>query len=286
MQRFIDLTLRRGSTLKSLERRDSNDLAEVLKAFSTYLPKLDLTLDEALEAAKEFLSGAGSWLNEVPQSVLDYAICAGLLQKTPKGYKKVYTDSYTQEAVEEAYRVAEQVRQNKRSKMRAKLQEKNRRVNTFRVPAHPQDEVFMSEALTLAKKAADMGEIPVGCVIVKDGRIIARGYNRSIQDCDPSGHAEVVAIREAAKVLNNYRLNGCTLYVTLEPCAMCTALIAHARIDRVVFAADDLKTGAFGGMIHLIEAAKINHRPTVDKGLLALEASALLSRFFEKMRAQ
>ena len=122
--------------------------------------------------------------------------------------------------------------------------------------------------------------MPVGCVIVKDGAIIGVGRNRSIEDNDPSAHAEVIAIRQASQALENYRLSGCTLYVTLEPCAMCAGLIAHARISRVVFGARDEKTGAYGGVFDLQTTAKLNHRVQVDSGVCAKEAAALLTEFF------
>nr|WP_239481581.1 tRNA adenosine(34) deaminase TadA [Parasutterella secunda] len=142
----------------------------------------------------------------------------------------------------------------------------------------------MREALEFAREAAQAGEVPVGCVIVKDGQIIGVGRNRSIEDNDPSAHAEVIAIRQASQALENYRLTGCTLYVTLEPCAMCAGLIAHARLSRVVFGARDEKTGAYGGSFDLQAAARLNHRVQVDSGVCGKEAAQLLTDFFEEKR--
>ena len=142
----------------------------------------------------------------------------------------------------------------------------------------------MRLALAQAQLAAAAGEVPVGAVVVKNGQVIATGRNAPIASHDPTAHAEVVALREAARVLGNYRLNGCTLYVTLEPCAMCAGAISHARIGRVVWAADDPKGGA---VIHgplLFEQPTCHWRPTTDSGLLAEEASAVLKSFFRQRR--
>ena len=168
--------------------------------------------------------------------------------------------------------------------MQKALQQRNREINSKKRQTSPYDQQFMREALEFAREAARAGEVPVGCVIVKDGAIIGVGRNRSIEDNDPSAHAEVIAIRQASQALENYRLSGCTLYVTLEPCAMCAGLIAHARISRVVFGARDEKTGAYGGVFDLQTTAKLNHRVQVDCGVCAKEAAALLTEFFGEKR--
>jgi tRNA(adenine34) deaminase len=147
------------------------------------------------------------------------------------------------------------------------------------------DEVFMREAMTLAVQAEVLGEVPVGAVVVKDGLVIGRGFNAPIGSADPTAHAEVRAIREAAAHLGNYRLAGCTLYVTLEPCAMCAGAILHARIGEVVFGAPDPKTGACGSVVDLFAEERLNHHATVVGGVLAEECGAMLKRFFAAKRA-
>jgi tRNA(adenine34) deaminase len=142
----------------------------------------------------------------------------------------------------------------------------------------------MREALVLARQAAAAGEVPVGAVVVKDDRIIGSGYNQPISRHDPSAHAEVMALRDAAQHQGNYRLVGCDLYVTLEPCCMCVGAILHARIARVTFGAADLKTGACGSVINLFDQARLNHHATVSGGLLADESAQLLKDFFAQRR--
>ncbi len=142
----------------------------------------------------------------------------------------------------------------------------------------------MLEALVLARQAAAAGEVPVGAVVVKDSQIIGRGYNQPISRHDPSAHAEVMALRDAAQHLGNYRLTNCELYVTLEPCCMCVGAILHARIARVVFAAVDPKTGACGSIVNLFAEARLNHHAEVAGGLLADESSQLLKEFFARRR--
>ena len=146
------------------------------------------------------------------------------------------------------------------------------------------DEKFMRAAISEAKVAASVNEVPVGAVVVKNGEIIAAGLNRSIQDVDPTAHAEVVAIRAAALAEKNYRLKGTTLYVTLEPCAMCVGAMIQARISRLVFGAYDAKAGAAGSVIDLCDNRQLNHQIEVNGGLLEEQCAGLLKRFFEMRR--
>ncbi|HEX4763203.1 MAG TPA: tRNA adenosine(34) deaminase TadA [Usitatibacter sp.] len=148
----------------------------------------------------------------------------------------------------------------------------------------PGPESFMREALALAAQAAAAGEVPVGAVVVKDGRIIGRGFNRPISSSDPTAHAEIVALRAAAAAEANYRLPACDLYVTLEPCAMCVGAMVHARIARVVFGAADPKTGACGSIVDLPAIAHWNHHGVFTGGMLAEECGAMLRRFFAERR--
>jgi tRNA(adenine34) deaminase len=147
-----------------------------------------------------------------------------------------------------------------------------------------QDEQFMHEALLLAQQAAELGEVPVGAIVVKDGVIVGRGSNAPIGSHDPSAHAEILALREAAKRLGNYRLVDCSLYVTLEPCAMCAGAIQHARIGQLVFGAKDPKTGACGSVVNLMTEDKLNHHTGVASGVLESECGQLLSDFFKQRR--
>lgn len=146
------------------------------------------------------------------------------------------------------------------------------------------DADYMGVALELAREAASLDEVPVGAIVVKDGAIVGRGFNQPISRFDPTAHAEVMALRDAAQRLGNYRLPGCTLYVTLEPCAMCIGAIFHARIARVVFGARDPKTGAAGSVIDLFAEERLNHHATIEGGVRAEECGALLSAFFAARR--
>jgi tRNA(adenine34) deaminase len=146
------------------------------------------------------------------------------------------------------------------------------------------DETFMREALSLARRAADAGEVPVGAVVVKDAAVIGRGHNRPVSGHDPTAHAEVIALRDAAQNVGNYRLADCSLYVTLEPCAMCAGAIMHARIGRVIYGTPDPKSGACGSVVNLFAEDRLNHHATVIGGVLAEEAARLLQVFFAARR--
>jgi tRNA(adenine34) deaminase len=147
------------------------------------------------------------------------------------------------------------------------------------------DPRFMQLALDQARLAWAVGEVPVGAVVVKDGAVIATGYNQPIGRHDPTAHAEIMALRSAAEKVGNYRLPGCELYVTLEPCAMCSGAMMHARLARVVYAALDPKTGACGSVLDLFKDEQLNHHTEVVGGLLADEASTMLKNFFAERRA-
>jgi tRNA(adenine34) deaminase len=144
----------------------------------------------------------------------------------------------------------------------------------------------MQYALQLADKAEQSGEIPVGAVLVKDGVVLGEGWNQSIQLNDPSAHAEMIAIRQAAEKIGNYRLIDCTLYVTLEPCAMCAGLLVHSRVKRLVFGAKDAKTGAAGSVLDIVRHPVLNHQLDVLDGPLAQQCADKLSEFFRRRRAE
>ena len=148
------------------------------------------------------------------------------------------------------------------------------------------DHDFMTLALVEAQAAAAAGEVPVGAVVVCNGEVIATGRNAPIEGHDPTAHAEIIALRAAAQALGNYRLPDCELYVTLEPCAMCSGAMLHARLKRVVFGAADAKTGAAGSVINLFDQPQLNHQTALCSGVLAHEAAALLKNFFKERRLE
>jgi len=146
------------------------------------------------------------------------------------------------------------------------------------------DILWMQHAIKLAQHAESVGEVPVGAVIVKDNKIVAEGWNQPISGNDPTAHAEVIALRAAAKELENYRVIDTTLYVTLEPCAMCAGALIHARVKRVVFGAADPRTGAAGSVFDILNTKKLNHAVEVEQGVLEQECAQLLKLFFKKKR--
>jgi tRNA(adenine34) deaminase len=148
------------------------------------------------------------------------------------------------------------------------------------------DNVFMRQAIDQAHNAWALGEVPVGAVVVCEGIIVATGFNQPIGTHDPTAHAEIMALRAAATILGNYRLPGCELFVTLEPCAMCAGAMMHARLSRVIFGATDLKTGACGSIVDLFAQIRLNHHTQVTRGVLADNCSGMLKDFFAERRAQ
>jgi tRNA(adenine34) deaminase len=150
--------------------------------------------------------------------------------------------------------------------------------------ADQSDRAFMDAALAEARLAAERGEVPVGAVVVADGLVVARAGNRTIADCDPTAHAEIIALREAAKAIGNYRLLGASLYVTIEPCAMCAGAMIQARIARLIYGADDAKAGAIRSCFSVLDHPQLNHRVEVTPGIRADEAAAVLKDFFAARR--
>jgi tRNA(adenine34) deaminase len=153
-------------------------------------------------------------------------------------------------------------------------------------PADPDtDELFMQEALRSAQRALDSGEVPVGAVVVHEGKVVGRGFNRNLADSDPTAHAEVVALREAGAAIGNHRLPGCDLFVTIEPCAMCAGAIVHARIRSLVYGAEDPKAGAVHSAMHVLNHPAMNHQVDIRRGVLAGKCAELLQDFFRARRA-
>jgi len=149
----------------------------------------------------------------------------------------------------------------------------------------PQDDVaWMEQALEQARLAAGAGEVPVGALVIRDGEIVGRGHNRNLLDQDPTAHAEIVALRQAAKRLGNHRLGGCIVYATIEPCSMCAGALVHARISRLVYGASDPKAGASGSVLQVINYPGLNHKMEVTAGVLAQQCSEILQDFFRSKR--
>ena len=152
------------------------------------------------------------------------------------------------------------------------------------LPKPHDDHYWMARALTLAQRAFEVGEVPVGAILVKNGKIVGQGYNQPISARDPTAHAEIIALRQAADKLNNYRLPGTTLYATLEPCAMCAGAMIQARVDRLVFGAGDSRNGACGSVFNVLQSGILNHQAEVTGGVLADDCAALLRVFFRQKR--
>ena len=146
------------------------------------------------------------------------------------------------------------------------------------------DELWMEEALRCAQRALEAGEVPVGAIVVIEGRVIGRGWNRNIADSDPAAHAEILALREAAATVGNHRLGDCDLFATIEPCAMCAGAMVHARIRRLVYGADDPKAGAVGSVMQVLNHPQLNHKIEVHRGVLAGRSAELLQAFFRNRR--
>jgi tRNA(adenine34) deaminase len=146
------------------------------------------------------------------------------------------------------------------------------------------DELWMEEALRCAQRALEAGEVPVGAVVVCAGRVVGRGWNRNLADCDPTAHAEIVALREAGRNLGNYRLGDCELFVTIEPCAMCAGAAVHARVRRLVYGAEDPKAGAVHSILQVVNHPSLNHQMEIRGGVLAGRSAELLQEFFRKRR--
>ena len=146
------------------------------------------------------------------------------------------------------------------------------------------DELWMEEALRCAQRALEAGEVPVGAVVVCAGRVVGQGWNRNLADCDPTAHAEIVALREAARNVGNHRLGGCELFATIEPCAMCAGAAVHARVRRLVYGADDPKAGAVHSILQVVNRPSLNHQMELRGGVLAGRAAEMVQEFFRKRR--
>ena len=153
-------------------------------------------------------------------------------------------------------------------------------------PRHASDEFWMEEALRAAQRALELGEVPVGAVVVYEGEVVGRGWNRNLTDSDPTAHAEIVALRQAGANLGNHRLGDCELFVTIEPCPMCAGALVHSRVKRVVYGADDPKAGAIHSVMEVLNHPELNHRTEVRGGVLAGRSAELLQSFFRSRRTE
>lgn len=286
IETFSALTIRRGSSLESLARTSNDYVRVVIGAWLLSVPKT-VTRDEALTSAERFLSDAGQWLNVTPEALLAEALSLGLMNEGPEGltHDLMPRPGVTARRLTDELESAQAILAARRARTREVLQAKNRAVNSGEPPVDDEaDQRFMREALKEAQAAADAGEVPVGAVLVDNGVIVARAGNRTLRDGDPTAHAEMLVLREGARVAKNHRLTNATLYVTLEPCPMCAGGIVQARPSRVVFGASDPRMGAVGGALSLFDLPGINHRPWVRRGVLADDAKVLLTTFFAQRR--
>lgn len=295
--RFTELSIRRGIPLASVVKTELRDRRVVAGAALLFVPTAESSEETLLQRFEGFLQGTGSWLKAEPAELLSSALEEGLLEAAgdpqagaPARWRSRLEPlpGVTANRLADELEAAQEILKLRRARMRETLQAKNREVN--RPPELPvdaeADRSFMRMALEEAQAAGMAGEIPVGAVVVADGKVIARGGNETLRSGDPTAHAEIVALRAAAAALANHRLTNTTLYVTLEPCPMCAGAIAEARCRRIVYGAVDSRRGALEGAFRLFDIPGVNHRPMVTGGVMALEGEKLLTDFFAKRRSE
>ena len=267
ISKFVKLSIRRGSSLASLSKSPEH-LRTVVDAFRATARD---PLDPDEEDAKKFLVEAGSWITDSAQNLLDASV------SPPNEHVNKFSLSELTSAVE-VFR--EEIRQKRKQQALSREEE----VRLSRID-RSRDEYFMREALAEAEKAHQAGEVPVGAVVVdKEGRIIGRGHNLVVAGHDPSGHAEIIALRNASQNIKNYRLDNCAIYVTLEPCPMCSGAIIGARLTRLVYGAKDQKAGAVESVFKLFDERRVNHHTGVTAGVLEEDCLRMLRSFFVELR--
>ena len=267
ISKFVKLSIRRGSSLASLSKSPEH-LRTVVDAFRATARD---PLDPDEEDAKKFLVEAGSWITDSAQNLLDASV------SPPNEHVNKSSLSELTSAVE-VFR--EEIRQKRKQQALSREEE----VRLSRID-RSRDEYFMREALAEAEKAHQAGEVPVGAVVVdKEGRIIGRGHNLVVAGHDPSGHAEIIALRNASQNIKNYRLDNCAIYVTLEPCPMCSGAIIGARLTRLVYGAKDQKAGAVESVFKLFDERRVNHHTDVTAGVLEEDCLRMLRSFFVELR--
>ncbi len=266
ISKFVKLSIRRGSSLASLSK--SPDHLRIV--VDTFRATARDPLDPDEEDAKKFLAEAGNWITDTAQNLLE--VSASSIEQIVRFPLSELTSAV------EAFR--EEILQKRKHKALSREEE----VRLSRI-ARSRDEYFMREALVEAEKAHQAGEVPVGAVVVdKEGKIIGRGHNLVVAGHDPSGHAEIIALKNASQNLKNYRLDNCTIYVTLEPCPMCSGAIIGARLARLVYGAKDQKAGAAESVFKLFDEKRVNHHTDVTAGVLEEDCLRILQSFFVELR--
>ena len=266
ISKFVKLSIRRGSSLASLSK--SPDHLRIV--VDTFRATARDPLDPDEEDAKKFLAEAGNWITDTAQNLLE--VSASSIEQIVRFPLSELTSAV------EAFR--EEIRQKRKHKALSREEE----VRLSRID-RSRDEYFMREALVEAEKAHQAGEVPVGAVVVdKEGKIIGRGHNLVVAGHDPSGRAESIALKNASQNLKNYRLDNCTIYVTLEPCPMCSGAIIGARLARLVYGAKDQKAGAAESVFKLFDEKRINHHTDVTAGVLEEDCLRILQSFFVELR--
>uniref|UniRef100_UPI003FEDF59B tRNA adenosine(34) deaminase TadA n=1 Tax=Parasutterella excrementihominis TaxID=487175 RepID=UPI003FEDF59B len=262
----MKLSIRRGSSLASLSK--SPDHLRIV--VDTFRATARDPVDPDEEDAKKFLAEAGNWITDTAQNLLE--VSASSIEQIVRFPLSELTSAV------KAFR--EEIRQKRKHKALSREEE----VRLSRID-RSRDAHFMREALVEAAKARQAGEVPVGAVVVdKEGKIIGRGHNLVVAGHDPSGHAEIIALKNASQNLKNYRLDNCTIYVTLEPCPMCSGAIIGARLARLVYGAKDQKAGAAESVFKLFDEKRVNHHTDVTAGVLEEDCLRILQSFFVELR--
>ena len=295
LERLAQLGIRQGVHLSTLQQKDGRDLELIFASCWLGFPA-DRMLDErgANEVLRAFLGRAGAMLATDHVELRRWLVDSGFIRRSDYGtdYRRGDLPAWLAEAaasldaaqVDRAVTAARDAHDARREARRQAWLASQIQVTEEADAPTDADTNFMRLALDQAHNAWALAEVPVGAVVVRDGQVIATGFNQPIGNSDPTAHAEIQAMRAAAELLGNYRLNHCELFVTLEPCAMCAGAMQQARIKRLVYAAPDPKTGACGSVVDLFAEARLNHHTAVRAGVLADESAALLSNFFSERR--
>jgi tRNA(adenine34) deaminase len=298
LQRLAELSVRQGLAIGNLLRGARADLDLLLASAALHLPAGDGVPErDASERLRAFLATTGAMLDTDHAELRRWLVDLGFLHRDDRGarYRRGELPAWLRDAAaaldaERLQQAAGEARARREAQRQARkeawLARAAAAIEVSEQQAAPDDPdtTFMALALDQAHNAWAVGEVPVGAVVVRDGQVLATGFNQPIANHDPTAHAEIQAMRAAANLLGNYRLAGCTLYVTLEPCAMCAGAIQHARIARLVYGARDPKTGACGSVVDLFGEARLNHHTVVNGGVLAERCGRLLSDFFAERR--
>jgi tRNA(adenine34) deaminase len=308
LRRLGELSRRQGLSIGTLLKAARSDLDLLLASAALHLPTgPGLGERDASERLRGFLATTGAMLDTDHAELRRWLVDLGFVERSDRGadYRRGVLPAWLQAAAEqidvqalaEASARSRSAHEGERlARKQAWLARAAAAIEVTEQEAEPvvaasppsaadPDETFMAIALDQAHNGWAMGEVPVGAVVVHDGRVVATGFNQPIANHDPTAHAEIQAMRAAATLLGNYRLAGCTLYVTLEPCAMCAGAIQHARLARLVYGARDPKTGACGSVVDLFAEPRLNHHAVVRGGVLADRCGRLLSDFFAERRA-